>query len=74
MRHPKLFSFIAALGLGACVSAFAQTTSPLPGPFPADPTPNPERPHRLPDLEHNSTTNVMQPLRLRIGDVCFMFL
>ena len=33
MRHPKLFSFIAALGLGACVSAFAQTTSPLPGPF-----------------------------------------
>ena len=41
MRHPKLFSFIAALGLGACVSAFAQTTSPLPGPFPADPTPKP---------------------------------
>lgn len=39
MRLPKLFSFIAALGLGAC--AIAQTTSPLPGPFPADPTPKP---------------------------------
>lgn len=39
MRYPKLSLFIAALGLGA--AAFAQTTSPLPGPFPEDPTPKP---------------------------------
>lgn len=41
MRFPKLSLFIAALGCGAAVFAFAQTTSPLPGPFPEDPTPKP---------------------------------
>lgn len=71
MRYPKLISFIAALGFGASSFCFAQTTSPLPGPFPVDPTPRPfDYPEGLSSPQFTLTKSPAEIIRL--GDFAIL--